>query len=87
MTVPTAAFVPRAAAPVVLATVMLPAAMTLIYQPAPAVIPGPVTGWPITRLVVFATVNTFNALAVTFRGATAPVTVPRLMVVPVLVAF
>ena len=82
---PAAAFVARAAAPVILATVKVVALLIAeTYQPAPAAMPGPVTGCPGTRFAVDVTVRTLAALEATFSAPVRPDTKPTLTAVPVL---
>ena len=86
--VATAALFAIAPVLVVLATVKVVAeAIVATYQPAPAERPVPLIGWPTTRLAVLPTVSVFPVLAVTAIEAREPVTVPRVIEVPVLVAF
>ena len=66
---------------------VVPEAIVATNQPALAKRPDPLIGWPTTRLAVLPTVSVFPVLAVTAIEAREPVTVPRVIEVPVLVAF
>jgi hypothetical protein len=51
---------------------VVPELIALTYHPAPAAIPGPVTGCPTAKSAVLATVRTFAVFAVTFSEPATP---------------